>query len=436
MFLTVSFSDNYNLKDCIEIGLKQKRSIKSADYLVESSQQSLRQSYSNILPSISLSTNANQTNYPERENISFDLSSAALDTIKTNKNNLLSAGIALNQIIYNGGQSRLEIQKSKIELEVSKLTGRNIRIRMILDIVSSFYSLLQNQKLLEVAEENLKLSNQQVNLTQKQFNIGLISKTDFLKATVLKGRAQVELLNQKTALNNSRRKLFNDMGVLDFGQAIVATSEEWTPIIVPSSSDALELLKTKNPKLQINQKQILISDILYKISTRLKRPSINGSLNYSANGTNSQELIDALKKDWSLSGNISLNMPFYSGNKISSKAKQFSILLARDKNDYISNLNNLRVEVELLRNLIKNYSDIIPINKSVVTSAKEDLRLIKKRYSLGSATILEVLDAQVSLMRSSSTLINSIHESRIQESNLKALLGILDLEYDNERDEK
>ena len=50
----------------------------------------------------------------------------------------------------------------------------------------------------------------------------------------------------------------------------------------------------------------------------------------------------------------------------------------------------------------------------------------------GLATFLEVLDAQVSLIRTKSTLINSIHEARIQEMNLKALLGVLDLEYENE----
>ena len=55
--------------------------------------------------------------------------------------------------------------------------------------------------------------------------------------------------------------------------------------------------------------------------------------------------------------------------------------------------------------------------------------MVQERYSLGSATILEVLDAQVSLIRSNSTLINTVHDARIQEMNLSAILGILDLKY-------
>jgi len=65
----------------------------------------------------------------------------------------------------------------------------------------------------------------------------------------------------------------------------------------------------------------------------------------------------------------------------------------------------------------------------VVAAAEEDLKLARERYSLGSATILEILDAQVSLIRSNSTLINTVHDARVQEASLKALLGTLDLEY-------
>ena len=92
-------------------------------------------------------------------------------------------------------------------------------------------------------------------------------------------------------------------------------------------------------------------------------------------------------------------------------------------------MNDLRVQAALIRESLKNYSEIIPLNRTIVISAEEDLKLVRERYSLGSATILEVLDAQVSLTRSNSTLINTIHEARMQEASLKALLGTLDLEY-------
>jgi len=166
-----------------------------------------------------------------------------------------------------------------------------------------------------------------------------------------------------------------------------------------------------------------------KIAKGMRSPSAFASIDYSANGDNSDELKESFKDDWRLGMNMSVNFPLYSGNSLSTAQQKAELEKQKSENDYLTFLNDLRVQVELIRKSIMNYSEIIPINQDVVASAEEDLKLVQKRYSIGSATILEVLDAQVSLIRSNSTLINTIHDARMQEMSLKALLGILDLEY-------
>jgi len=161
----------------------------------------------------------------------------------------------------------------------------------------------------------------------------------------------------------------------------------------------------------------------------MRSPSAFASVDYSANGNNSDELKEAFKDDWRIGMNMSVNFPLYSGNSLSSAQQRAELDKQKSENDYLTYLNDLRVQVELIRKSIMNYTEIIPINQDVVSSAEEDLKLAQERYSIGSATILEVLDAQVSLIRSNSTLINTIHDARMQEMSLKALLGILDLEY-------
>ena len=176
-------------------------------------------------------------------------------------------------------------------------------------------------------------------------------------------------------------------------------------------------------------KLIEIGKIQLKMAKGMRSPSAFASVDYSANGNNSDELKEAFKDDWRIGMNMSVNFPLYSGNSLSSAQQRAELEKQKSENDYLTYLNDLRVQVELIRKSIMNYSEIIPINQDVVSSAEEDLKLAQERYSIGSATILEVLDAQVSLIRSNSTLINTIHDARMQEMSLKALLGILDLEY-------
>ena len=91
-----------------------------------------------------------------------------------------------------------------------------------------------------------------------------------------------------------------------------------------------------------------------------------------------------------------------------------------------STRKDLLVQLSSALDGLKAYHDIIPITRDVLLSAEEDLNLVEKRYALGSATILEVLDAQVSVVKARSDVITTLYDARIQEAQVDALLGVLD----------
>ena len=423
------FAQGYGLDDCIEIALDGKKTLLSAKLNVASAERGITGSFSGLLPSLNASTSAGRTHFPEKENISYDLQNPTPDATMSSYYDNMSAGLSLTQTIFDGGRSWNQVKQARSNLEIAKLNQRSTKIQVIQNVIKSYYGLLQAQQLYDVAEQNLEMSEQQVSLVKKQYDLGVVKKTDLLKAEVAQGQARVDVLTRKTNHQNARRVLFNDMGLQDFGQSIMAVDQEWVTPVVPSSSEVLNLLKTQNPTLSISQSRINLGELSYKMAKGLRLPSLNSSVSYSANGKDSDELMESLKDDWSLGLNFSLSVPIYTGNTLSTRQHQAKLSKQQSEYDYITLLNDLRVQAELIRGSLKNYSEIIPLNQAVVASAEEDLKLVRERYSLGSATILEVLDAQVSLRRSNSTLINTIHDARMQEASLKALLGTLDLEY-------
>jgi len=428
-FLTIVNAQGYTLNDCIQIAIDGKKTVLSAELGVVSASKGLKASYSGLLPSIQAATSAGQTRFLERESISLDLANYEIDTTRTDHYNSYSAGLTLNQTVYDGGRSWNQVQQAKTNLDIAKLNQRSINIQVIQKVIQSYYGLLQAQKLLDVSEKNLEMSTQQVSLVKKQFDLGVVKRTDLLKAEVAKGQARVDLLNKKTSLQNARRILFNDMGLQDFGQEITVVESDWVIPNIPSSSEILKLLKGQNPSLLVSKAQVTLNDLAYRLVRGLRLPSMNTSMNFSANAESGNELLDALNDDWSLGLNLSISLPIYSGSTLSIQQQQANLSRQQSEYSYVTLLNDLRVQAELIRETLNNYAEIIPLNQSVVAAAEEDLKLVRERYSLGSATILEVLDAQVSLIRSNSTLINTVHDARVQEAGLKALLGTLDMEY-------
>ena len=423
------FGQDYSLNDCIQTALNQKKTVLSAGLDVLSAEKSVIASYSGILPSIQAVSGLSQNRFPERQTFGVNFDSFSIDTNQFSSINNFSAGLSLNQLIYDGGRSRNQIQQARMNLDIAYFNQRLIKTNVIQKVIQSYYNLLQSQKLYDVSKKNLEMSESQVGLVEKQFELGVVKKTDLLKANVANGQARVDVLNKKVNYENSRRVLFNDMGLQDFGQEIIAVDGEWVAPVIPTKTEILKSLKTNNPSIAISKKQIKVLDLSYKLAKGLRKPFINTSINYSANGENSKELIDSFQNDWSLGLNVSFSVPIYSGNSLSIQQQQTLLFKQQSEYSYTTLLNDLRVQAELIRETLINYTEIIPINQDIVVSAEEDLKLVTKRYSLGSATILEVLDAQVSLMRSKSSLINIIHDARIQEASLNAILGVLDGKY-------
>ena len=429
VFLQYLFGKDYSLNDCIRTALDQKKTILSASLDISSAEKGVKASYSGVLPTLQATSGLYQNRFPERETIGFNFDNLSFDTTNSNSFNNLSAGVSLNQLLYDGGRSLNQIKQARTNLDIAYFNERLIKTNVIQKVIQSYYSLLQTQKLYDVAEKNLEMSDRQVTLVEKQFDLGVVKKTDLLKANVAHGQARVDLLNKKVNYENSRRVLFNDMGLQDFGQKITAIDEKWIAPAIPTKTEILKSLKANNPSISISKQQIKVRDLSIKLAKGLRMPLINSSINYSANGETSDKLIDSFQNDWSLGLNLSFSIPIYTGNSLSIQQQQASLSKQQSEYSYITLLNDLRVRAELIRETLTNYTEIIPINQAIVSSAEEDLKLVTKRYSLGSATILEVLDAQVSLMRSKSSLINTTHDARIQEANLNALLGILDGKY-------
>ena len=427
-------AQSYTLNDCIQIALDGKKTVLSAGIDVNTAKKGLTSSYSGLLPSLQFSTNIAQNKFPNRRSVDFNFESLTFDTTFTSSINNYSAGLSLNQMLYDGGRTINRVKQAKTNLSTSKLNQRQIKSQVIQKVIQAYYDLLKAQKLSTVANKNLEMSNQQVDLVKKQFDIGLVKRTDLLKAQVAKGQAEVDAINKKINLENSRRILFNDMGLQDFGQNIIAIDQDWTMPKIPSSTDVLKLLKSQNPTILISENQISLSDLSYKLSKGLRLPLLNSTMNYSANGATYNQLLNALDDDWTLGINLSISVPIYTGNNLSMQQQQAKLSIQRSEYSYITLLNDLRVQAEIIRETLNNYAEIIPLNQAIVNSAEEDLKLVTERYSLGSATILEVLDAQVSLLRSNSNLINIVHDARIQEANLKAILGTLDQDY-NKKEE-
>ena len=432
VFLAISicYSQNYTLEKAVEIALQNKEALKASALDLRSSKQDIKSSYSGILPSLRASTTMTESQFPE-QTVGFNQSSGE---ILSDVSSITSASsnISINQNIYDGGVWWNNIRLAKNDYKISEQFNRQIKTNIIRNVHFAYFNYLKAMQLLGVARSNLMSSQQQLALVEQKFDLGSAKKTDLLKAKVRFGQARVDLISNDASLKSAYRNLKNAMGLINTNDEFSISDVERPLEIIPEFETGFELIQKFNPSIKAKQYQIVAAKIGTKIAKGSRMPNI--SISASAFGT-AESISDAVSNSYGdnqrTNTSLSISLPLYSGNTISTRIQKAKLTLNKQESEYLTQLEDLSVQLKDLIDQLQNFSEIIPINETVLESAEEDLKLSQVRYSQGSTTILEVLNAQVSVVQAKSSLVRSKYDAFIQQANLKALLGTLDVEQEN-----
>ena len=427
LFLLVTSvkSEALALVDCIRFALLNKETLKASALDLQNAQQTVKGSYSNILPALMFSGSSSETGFPDQEG-GYNLATGEITLGNISSLTSTSTGISLSQNIYDGGIWWNTISQSKNSYKIAEQFDRQVKINIIREVHQTYFNYLKTMQLLDVAQSNLKSSQQQLALTKKRFELGSARKTDLLKAEVRFGQARVDVVNNNSALENAYLNLKNAMGIIGSGKDFTVNDVADELVPVPDFETGFETIQKLNPSVLAKQRQITNAEFNEKITKGARMPNISASSNYSGNAEDFETLSGEWDENWRRNISLSISIPIYTGNTLSTRIQQARLNVQKQESEYLTQLQDLSVQLHGILDRLNNYQEVIPINETVLSSAEEDLKLAQKRYSLGSTTILEVLDAQVSVVSARSSLIRMKYDAFIEQANLKSLLGTLD----------
>lgn len=412
LFFSISFSQEiFSLEDCIKLGIEKNPNLKISRLNLINAKQDKKNSFSSILPQIGVSFNNNQ----QGSYTSYQYG------IRVPESTYFSNSIYLNQKIYDGGNWWNQISLYDKLYNQSYQNTESIKNLVVLNIKKAFFEYLKNKELYEVSKKQLELSEQQLERVQRQFEVEAVAKTDLLKQQVLLGQVKVQLLNQNASLLNSRKILAQTIGFDSNKEFDVIDENPKSNIIEETKEQLWDFVLQKNPDIIQKKNQIIISKIQVKIAKSQFYPSISANMGYGGSADEFDLLYSDVDKYWQGNMGISINLPIFSGRQRSVQVQKSKINLDISNVDFERYLSQTKTIYENYYQLWSNINQTIPIFMETKISAEEDLRLVQERYNLGAATILDLLNAQVSLISANSSLVRSNYDEKILRAELNAL---------------
>lgn len=224
LFNEARAQEKFTLEQCVNYALEHNLTIKQARFSQAISEEDLRYSKYNLLPSINGQASQNfnkgrninpQTNLYVDQNLNSTYLSANADLV------IFSGLQKLNQIKQN--KYALLSQQSNVEKSKQDIT---------LNVVSEFLSTLFNQELVRNYTNQLEVSKGQVEVAQKKADVGTITEADLLQ---FKAQQSTDEFNLTTAENQLTISLLN------LRQLLNISADKPFEIIRPSEAELLSV---------------------------------------------------------------------------------------------------------------------------------------------------------------------------------------------------
>lgn len=343
--------------------------------------------------------------------------------------NATSASLQLTQTLFDMSKWRaLTLQEKSAGIQ--DVTFQTDQQTLILNTASAYFKVLNAIDVLSYTQAQKEAVYRQLDQTTQRFNVGLVAITDVQNA-----RAQYDtvLANEVTARNNL------DNAVEELRQVTGNYYPELASLNVtnfktdkPQAVNAL-LKEAENRNLTLLQARL--SQDLAREQIRQAQdghlPTLDltastgvSDTSYSGSKTHNSTQYDDSNMGQNKIG-LSFSLPLYQGGMVNSQVKQaqYNFVGASEQLESAH-----RSVVQTVRSSFNNINaSISSINayKQAVVSAQSSLDANEAGYSVGTRTIVDVLDATTALYEAKQQLANARYNYLINQLNIKNALGTL-----------
>ena len=345
--------------------------------------------------------------------------------------NATSASLQLTQTLFDMSKWRaLTLQEKSAGIQ--DVTYQTDQQTLILNTATAYFNVLNAIDVLSYTQAQKDAVYRQLDQTTQRFNVGLVAITDVQNA---RSQYDTVLANEVTARNNLDNAVEQLRQVTgNYYPELASLNVDGFKTNKPQAVNAL-LKEAENRNLTLLQARL--SQDLAREQIRqaqdghlptLDLTASTGVSDTSYSGSKTRGATGSQYDDSNMGQNkigLSFSLPLYQGGMVNSQEKQaqYNFVGASEQLESAH-----RSVVQTVRSSFNNINaSISSINayKQAVVSAQSSLDAMEAGYSVGTRTIVDVLDATTTLYNAKQQLANARYTYLINQLNVKSALGTL-----------
>ncbi|MFD0909219.1 TolC family outer membrane protein [Ruegeria arenilitoris] len=329
------------------------------------------------------------------------------------------SGLTLSQLVYDGGASILGKQSAQETVLATRQALIDIEQQVLFRATTAYLSVLLQEETVQIRQNNVNLSGEELRATQDRFEVGEVTRTDVALSEAQLASSQADLADARGDLSTAQAEYVNAVGK----QPGRTAGQPRLPKLPGSLAEAISLAQRNHPAILSAQHQVRALDLTVQQQRAGLGPNV--SLNADAGITESYDN-DDYTNDASIS--LNFNQPIYAGGRLAANVRR--AMAQRDA----SRANLLNVQKDITQGVTDAYVRFETATASLRASV-ERVRAsqvafdgIREEATLGARTTLDVLTAQQDLLDAQLAEVASRTERSLAAYQLLQAQGLLTAE--------
>lgn len=321
--------------------------------------------------------------------------------------------------IYNGGKVWGYLDKAQAYLRAARQGDEAARQQLTLQVLKAYEGVRAAQAFVGVAANAETAAKSYVDITDKLYARGVVSRNDQLRAQLNLGDAQLRSSEAQAHLAMAVEQLRVLTGTAEGVPLKVAQSLE---VKVPGSTlvDLQRQALADNPGLQALQLQLRGEQAGVEVARADYLPHFNIVVSREWNDANAGF---GGRPSNTVAGVLSWNLFDFGARR--GELDQAHARVTQKMAALRQARNSLRVRTDSAWRNVQVAEQRVKVRELAILQSEEALRLERLRYEKGVATMTELLSAQAELDKTRSELVSARYQEIMQRAGLLLALGQL-----------
>jgi outer membrane protein TolC len=335
--------------------------------------------------------------------------------------------MSLSIPVYTGGRLTSSYKQAKYNLESTKEAVRQSKHLTVFNTKRAFFGHLLAREFVSVAEEAVRVAEENLENVKNMYEVGMASKMDLLRSEVRLTNMQPEIIAAKNSLRISELNLKMVLG-MDLSHPVQIEGALSYEPFEPDLEACIATALAHRPEVKQFDFQKKIAGESLKLSRAGYFPTlaVAGSYSFWADKLNFR------KDTWSsfYAVNLVLNIPIFNGLKESAQIAQSKAMIREIELNQKALQDAVELEVRQAVLLLKEAKETLLSQEKNTEQAKESLRITQLNFSEGMATTLDVISAEAAYNQARVNHSQALYNYVVAVADLDRAMGVGYEDYD------